>query len=99
MRRKCQQAGLLLLGISLILIFTAGNSQSSSGHDWYCPDHEAHMQYEKHRKQYHDYNTDRVIEHLAIIYGDSTLSPEQKKVEATEILKDFSAKVKLGEGD
>lgn len=98
MRRICQQAGLILLGVSLTLV-SAGNSLGSSGHDWYCPDHEAHMQYEKHRKQYHDYNTDRVIEKLNIIYGDSNLSPEQKKVEATEILKDFSAKVKLGEGD
>ncbi len=70
-----------------------------SGHDWYCPDPDAHAQYEKHRKLHHDHETEVVTTMLQKLYADQRLSPEEKNAKAMELLTKYTEKVKMGLGD
>lgn len=89
----------LLSCIMIVLGTMTAQGGTPAGHDWYCPDPEAHAQYEKHRQQYHDHNADSIIEILNKLFSDQTLTLEEKKTQAAGILADYAAKVKMGIGD
>ncbi|WP_136810298.1 hypothetical protein [Desulfosediminicola flagellatus] len=72
---------------------------SSTGHDWYCPDQEAHKDYEEHFKEHHLKDTAVIADILETIYADGSLNVEQRKEKTTEVLNNYLAKSKLGIGD
>jgi len=94
-----KHTGWVISAATLCTLAAAPAFSASSGHDWYCPESDAHAQFEQHRQKYHDFNVDQVVDVLEKLYQDETLSPETRKAQATELLKDYSVKVKLGEGD
>ncbi len=89
----------LLTASFLVFPLTGGAIAETPGHDWYCPDPEAHTQFVEHLKLHQDQNTENVAEQLDKIYQDAALDSEQKHVQAMEILNKYTAQLKLGVGD
>lgn len=99
MRVQQQHSGLIISAAALFIFSATPVFSAASGHDWYCPDPEAHVQFEQHRKKHHDLNVEEIVATLEKIYQDEKLQPETRKVRAAEVIKDYSVKIKLGEGD
>ena len=69
------------------------------GEDWYCSDHEAHVNYEKHLKRHLDHAAESITDKLDKIYSDQTLSKEEKKAKTLAVLDKHLSKMKAGMGD
>lgn len=82
-----------------LFITPAIASTSDTGHDWYCPDHEAHKQYEEHLKQHLNHSSDAITDKLDAIYSNSNFSPEEKKKKALHVIDKHLTKMKAGVGD
>jgi hypothetical protein len=68
------------------------------GHDWYCPDPEAHEQYEKHRKMHMETDAEIIVDMLDKVYNDSAFTAEQKRTHALKILKKDPSELGKGQG-
>ena len=68
------------------------------GHDWYCPDPEAHAQYEKHRKMHMETDAEIIVDMLDKVYNDPELTAEQKRTHALKILKKDPSELGKGQG-
>lgn len=90
---------LLLIGCTILFAFPVISLGEGAGHDWYCPDQKAHKQYDKHRKQHHDYAAKTIATMVQKIFNDPSLSMEQKNAKAEKVITDELEKVKLGLGD
>ncbi len=106
MKINSKQYKRILFTVSVIvfalpLLASGHDTVSNTGHDWYCPDPEAHAQYEKHRKLHVQHQADSVAAKLEKIYDDSTLTAEQKNAKTVAILNKhlFVVQSKLGVGD
>ena len=71
---------------------------SDLGHDWYCPDPATHAQYTKHLKLHLDHGAEAITNVLDKIYGDPSLSSEQKHAKTLDLLNKELAKAKIGPG-
>lgn len=98
-KRARQIKLLILIGCTMIIAFPALSMGEQKGHDWYCPDPEAHKHYQDHRKQHHDYAAKTIAAMVRDIFNDPSLSMDQKNVKAEKIIADELQKVKLGLGD
>ncbi len=106
LKRKSGQYKRILFTVSIIvfaipLLAMGHDTALDTGHDWYCPDPEAHAQYEKHRKLHVQHQAGAVAVMLEKIYSDATLTAEQKNAETVAILNKhlFVVQSKLGVGD
>ena len=99
MKIQWKRLAMLAFFVTMFTVPTCNNCLGGSGHDWYCPDPEAHAQFEKHLHQYHNQDAEEVVAILSKVFDDDTLSAEEKTAKATDIMKSFAAKIKLGEGD
>ena len=90
-----------LFSLSIVMAFTTPiiTHGGEAGQDWYCSDHEAHMQYEVHLKHHLDNAADAITETLDKIYSDQTLSKEEKKEKTLDVLDKHLSKMKAGIGD
>ena len=82
-----------------LFINPAMASTSDTGHDWYCPDHEGHQQYEKHLKLHLNHSSDAIADKLDAIYSNSDFSSEEKKEKALHVIDKYLSKMKAGIGD
>jgi len=99
MKVQMKRLGFLVSLATMQVLLPSGVCVASSGHDWYCPDPEAHAQFEKHLQQYHNQDSEEVVAMLSKVFGDDSLSAEEKTAQTTDIIKTFATKIKLGEGD
>ncbi len=85
-----------------VVIALAGPAVSKAkdhvGHDWYCPDPQAHAQYEKHRKMHMETDAEIIVDMLDKVYNDPVLTAEQKRAHALEILKKDPSELGKGKG-
>ncbi len=68
------------------------------GHDWYCPDPQAHAQYEKHRKMHMETDAEIIVDMLDKVCNDPALTAEQKRAHALAILKQDPSTLAKGKG-
>lgn len=91
-RRMVIAATLLALASPLMV------SGAELGHDWYCPDHEGHASYVKHLKLHLEHESGAIADMLADIYGDPSLTEEQKRAKTMDVLNKYLGKEKVGPG-
>lgn len=92
-------AGIFSLAIVMAVTTPILTNAEEVGKDWYCSDHEAHVQYEKHLKRHLDHAAVSITDTLDKIYSDQTLSKEEKKAKTLAVLDKHLSKVKAGMGD
>jgi hypothetical protein len=89
---------ILIAAIVITLACPVLSIGSDLGHDWYCPDPEAHQQYTKHLKLHLDRGAEAIAEMLDKIYNDPTLSTEEKHAKTLHILNKELSKPHVGPG-
>ncbi len=100
MKKPARKVKLLtLIGCTLLIALPSISIGQGTGHDWYCPDHDAHKQYQQHRKSHHDYAAKAIAAMVREIFNDPTLSMDQKNAKAEKLIIKELEKVKLGLGD
>lgn len=90
-----------ILFVAVVIAFASpavSKEKNQLGHDWYCPDPEAHAQYEKHRKMHMETDTEVIVDMLDKVYNDSALTAEQKRTHALKILRKDPSELRKGQG-
>lgn len=72
---------------------------SETGHDWYCPEQDAHEQSASHYKKYHSQDADKLAGMITAVYKDPSLKDDQKEAKTVEIVNKYVRHIHLGEGD
>lgn len=90
-----------LLSLSIVMALTTPiiTHGGEAGKDWYCPDHEEHVQYQKHLKHHLDKAAEAITETLDKIYSDPALSKDEKKAKTIVVLDKYLSRMKAGIGD
>lgn len=100
MMREFKNFGRIVV-VANILFFTVPiqSMASETGHDWYCPEPEAHEHSAKHFKKYHSQDADKLANMIAGVYSDTSLNDGQKNAKTVEIVNKYIKQIHLGEGD
>lgn len=99
LKRSAAHGRILFAAVVIALASPAvSKAKDHLGHDWYCPDPQAHAQYEKHRKMHMETDAEIIVDMLDKVYKDPALTAEQKRAHALEILKKDPSTLKAGSG-
>jgi len=90
-----------IFSLAIVMAVTAPilTNAEKVGEDWYCSDHEAHVQYEKHLKRHLNHAAESITDTLDKIYSDQALSKKEKKAKTLAVLDKHLSKMKAGMGD